>query len=182
MPSDLTSRASLSLSLFLFSGASNRDPCCFWCIAQSHPACKQWDKKIQCLRFCPWSTKGLLEHQGIRLDLCLCSLVPFDWLSGAAPTQCRAKETKVLKSSKFGFTAKLGWPSKVGVIPGSKFWTLSVLLVKRLVKKGHERTWRCSLCIEKSDKKRSYALQWCSSHFALTPPPCPINSYDRALL
>ena len=70
--SDLTSRASLSLSLFLFSGASNRDPCCFWCIAQSHPACKQWDKKIQCLRFCPCvQPPGLQKSfENIRLNLC----------------------------------------------------------------------------------------------------------------
>ena len=96
VPSDLTSRASLSLSLFLFSGASNRDPCCFWCIAQSHPACKQWDKKIQCLRFCPCVQHPGLQKsfENIRLNLCPYSLVPFDWLSGVAPTQCGAKETK----------------------------------------------------------------------------------------
>ena len=143
MPSDLTSRASLSLSLFLFSGASNRDPCCFWCIAQSHPACKQWDKKIQCLRFCPCVQPPGLQ-KGFK------SIKASGWISVYAvlfllidcqeqlPPSVEPRRQKVLKSSKFGFTAKLGWPSKVGVIQGSKFWTLTVLLVKRLVKKGHE--------------------------------------------
>ena len=37
------------------------------------------------------------------------------------PPSVEPRRQKVLKSSKFGFTAKLGWPSKVGVIQGSKF-------------------------------------------------------------
>ena len=148
----------------------------------SMQAVRQKDSMSAFLSLCSasWSTKELRKHQTESLSIQSCSF----WLivrSSSHPVWSQG-DKKVLKSSKFGFTAKLGWPSKVGVIQGSKFWTLTVLLVKRLVKKGHERTWRCSLCIEKSDKKRSYALHWCSSHFALTPPSCPINSYDRALL
>ena len=105
----------------------------------SMQAVRQKDSMSAFLSLCSasWSTKELRKHQTESLSMQSCSF----WLivrSSSHPVWSQG-DKKVFKY--FGFTAKLGWPSKVGRIEGSKFWTLTVLLVKILLKKdmkGHE--------------------------------------------